>query len=230
MDRLHVRFRRIIQDVSLALGLFLMAIYGVAMLHRSLESRAAISSFEAAQLTPDRFADVHSQNISLSSATQIGESGDNSTFTRGEPLAVLTIERLKIKAPVFAGTGGLALNRGLGWIAGTARPGEHGNSGIAGHRDSFFRALKGIAVGDAVDLQTFLGTFTYRIEEIEIVHPSRIDVLQSRGTSSLTLVTCFPFNFVGDAPQRFVVHGKLEKQVSMNSVRKAARSKSRPPI
>jgi sortase A len=134
------------------------------------------------------------------------------------PLAVLRIERLKIRAPVFEGTDDLVLNRGIGWIAGTAKPGDpgDGNIGMAGHRDGFFRGFKDIALGDVVELSTRGVVGVYAVDSTEIVSPSDVGVLRPRGAPSLTLVTCYPFYFVGDAPQRFIVHATLKRHVELH--------------
>jgi sortase A len=88
-------------------------------------------------------------------------------------------------------------------------PGDAGNVGIAGHRDGFFRGLKDISVGDEIDLIMTKEKTTYVVDQIEIVSPADVHVLEPRSTSSLTLVTCYPFYFVGDAPQRFIVHAAI---------------------
>ncbi len=124
----------------------------------------------------------------------------------GEPMAVLTAPKFNIRVAVLEGTNEFDLNRGVGWIAGTSKPGQHGNVGIAGHRDGFFRFLKDIREGDEISLETLTGAIPYRVEEIEIVTPDRVSVLGARPVDSLTLVTCYPFYFLGDAPQRFIVH------------------------
>ena len=107
---------------------------------------------------------------------------------------------------MFEGTDDLVLNRGLGWIVGTARPGDTGNIGIAGHRDGFFRGLKDIAAGDTMELETQGRRATYVVDEIEIVTPEQVEVLKPRAAPAITLVTCYPFYFIGDAPRRFIVH------------------------
>jgi LPXTG-site transpeptidase (sortase) family protein len=127
---------------------------------------------------------------------------------------VLRNNTLSFRAPFFAGTDDLVLNRGVGWIIGTAKPGESGNIGIAGHRDGFFRGLKDILVGDAVELTTAKEQATYIVDQIEIVSPESVEVLQPRGVPSLTLVTCYPFYFVGSAPQRYIVHATLKRSVA----------------
>jgi len=111
--------------------------------------------------------------------------------------------------PVFDGTDDLTLNRGVGRIIGTAKVGDTGNIGIAGHRDGFFRGLKDISVGDEIDLTMTTQKTIYLVDQIEIVSPSDVQVLGPRSAPSLTLVTCYPFYFVGDAPQRFIVHASM---------------------
>ena len=130
------------------------------------------------------------------------------------PIGVLHIGKLALDVLVFEGTDDLTLNRGAGRIAGTAMPGEAGNIGIAGHRDGFFRGLKDISVGDTIELTTPKQKMTYTVEQIEIVSPSDVHVLLPRATPSLTIVTCYPFYFVGDAPQRYIVHAALAKTES----------------
>ena len=121
------------------------------------------------------------------------------------PLAVLRIPRLRLEVAVLEGTGEFVLNRAVGHIPGTALPGADGNSGIAGHRDGFFRGLKDIAIGDVVEIETLNGKGEYRIERTWIVSPEDVSVLEPTPTRSLTLVTCYPFYFIGSAPQRFIV-------------------------
>jgi sortase A len=135
-------------------------------------------------------------------------------------MAVLSIDKLRIRVPVFDGTDDLVLNRGVGWIMGTARPGEAGNIGIAGHRDGFFRGLKDIIVGDAVELKTLEEQATYIVDQIEIVNPESVEVLQPGGVPSLTLVTCYPFYFIGSAPQRYIVHATLKQSVAAKQVQR----------
>jgi sortase A len=128
----------------------------------------------------------------------------------GAPVALLSIPRIGIdEVPVFEGTDDLTLNRGAGLISGMGRPGRPGNVGIAAHRDGFFRGLKDIKVGDQIELNAGSGEFAYKVEDIEIVDPGDVSVLKSRSKPSLTLVTCYPFYFAGDAPMRYIVHAAL---------------------
>jgi len=121
------------------------------------------------------------------------------------PLGVLGIPKLGLRVPVFEGTDELSLNRGVGRIAGTATIGAAGNVGIAGHRDGFFRGLKDIERGDVIEVQSVDGAARYRVTELLIVDPDDVYVLDPTDRATLTLVTCYPFYFVGDAPQRFIV-------------------------
>jgi sortase A len=125
------------------------------------------------------------------------------------PLAVLRIQKIHLEVPVFDGTDEPVLNRGVGRIIGTVRVGQTGNLGIAGHRDGFFRGLKDVVLGDALELDTTSGTQTYIIDSIKLVTPNDVSVLRNEPTSALTLVTCYPFYFIGSAPQRYIVHASL---------------------
>jgi sortase A len=124
------------------------------------------------------------------------------------PDAVLRIPSLNLVVPVFEGTSEENLNRGAGRIRGTAHIGEPGNIGIAAHRDGFFRVLKDVRVGHLLELDRLDGTDTYRIVSTTIVEPSDVSVLDATSTHAITLVTCYPFYFVGSAPQRFIVRAE----------------------
>ena len=122
-------------------------------------------------------------------------------------LGRLDIPSIDLSVIVLAGCDALALNGGVGHIDGTPRPGAPGNVGIAGHRDSFFRGLERVKEGDVMGLTTPRGIFEYRIDWIKIVDPSDVSVLAGNGTDALTLVTCYPFRYIGHAPKRYIVHG-----------------------
>lgn len=142
------------------------------------------------------------------------------------PLAVLRIPKVHLEAAVLPGTDDRTLDRGLGHIEYTAQPGTGGNSGIAGHRDSFFRALKDIAQDDLIELDTALMTDVYRVERTWIVSPDDVSVLDPTPMSALTLVTCYPFYYVGSAPKRFIVRAVRvsSKPVSWRSLGRSSRS------
>jgi len=121
------------------------------------------------------------------------------------PIAVLRIPKIHLEVPVLPGTDDRTLDRAVGHIEDTAPPGTDGNSGIAGHRDGFFRGLKDIVRGDAIELDTPDGKEAYRVERTWVVDPEDVSVLDPTPTQVLTLVTCYPSYFVGSAPRRFIV-------------------------
>jgi len=120
----------------------------------------------------------------------------------------IEIPRLRLSAIVMEGIGSAALRRGVGHIPGTALPGERGNVGLAGHRDTLFRPLKDLKINDEIRLSTPSGDFRYEVESLRIVGPNDTTVLAASGEQSLTLVTCYPFYYVGPAPQRWIVRAR----------------------
>jgi sortase A len=120
-------------------------------------------------------------------------------------VAVLRIPAINLEVPVRQGTQGSVLLRGAGLVEGSPPPGSNGNIAIAAHRDSFFRGLREVAVGDPILLVTLESTRTYRVTELSVVRPQDVGVLAEIGAPAITLVTCFPFHFVGRAPQRYIV-------------------------
>jgi sortase A len=124
--------------------------------------------------------------------------------------AVLSIPDLGLEVPVYSDSSHLNMDRGAGLIPGTATPVEAGNIGIAGHRDGYFRVLKDAQVGSPLILQTPVGERRYRISEIMIVDPLDVEVLDSGEQEGVTLVTCYPFYFVGSAPKRYIVKAQID--------------------
>jgi sortase A len=120
----------------------------------------------------------------------------------------IEIARLDVSAIVMKGTSSRTLRRAAGHIEGTAMPGQGGNVGIAAHRDTFFRPLRNIRASDVIVLRTLTGDYRYRVVSVKIVAPDKIDVLNPGTSEILTLVTCYPFYFVGPAPNRFVVRAE----------------------
>jgi sortase A len=126
----------------------------------------------------------------------------------GTAFARFEMPRLKLDLVVVEGDNEEDLRRGIGHIPGTALPGAPGNVGIAGHRDTFFRPLRNVRAGDQITLRTAGSTHRYRVESTEVVTPDRSDVLNPTREPQLTLVTCFPFYYVGSAPKRFIIHAR----------------------
>jgi sortase A len=121
----------------------------------------------------------------------------------------LEIPRLNLAVMVREGADESTLSRAVGHIPGTALPGNVGNVGLAGHRDTFFRALRNIRADDTIEMQTTAGTYRYVVKSTRIVTPRDVSVLEASGGETLTLVTCYPFYYVGSAPKRFIVHAAL---------------------
>lgn len=218
---------RILERGLLLLGLLLLAMFALAHLHRFIMFHAEMTRFEAKQLesATERDATIEEVNsanrnngldqarnteYSLWSLQRI-ESYQASLSKPVGSLAVLRIPKLHLEVPVLDGTNEFTLNRGVGRIARTSFPGQDGNIGIAGHRDGFFRSLKGISTGDAIELVTTSGTDVYTVDRIRITNPADVSVLQARTRRSLTLVTCYPFYLVGPAPSRYIVEASLKQ-------------------
>jgi sortase A len=128
--------------------------------------------------------------------------------TDGGTLGEMLIPRLGLTAIVVQGDSPAILQRAVGHLADTALPGESGNVVLAGHRDTFFRPLKRVRAGDAITLRTGDGDFEYLVESTAVVPPGDVQVLQPTGGRTLTLITCFPFSYVGPAPDRFIVRAR----------------------
>jgi sortase A len=130
-------------------------------------------------------------------------------LARGALVGRIELPRLGLRAIVAHGDDPRTLRRAVGHLPGTPLPGQAGNVVLAGHRDTFFRPLKDVRPGDDVRVVTPDGTFTYAVEQAEIVAPGRTDLLAPSDAPTLTLVTCYPFYLVGHAPDRFVVRARL---------------------
>lgn len=126
----------------------------------------------------------------------------------GSPLIRMTVPRLALSVMISEGVQSQTLARAAGHIPGTAFPDEPGNVGIAGHRDTFFRKLSEIRKDDVISLATPGGSYRYSVEWTRVVLPSQVDVLESSNRPALTLVTCYPFTYVGSAPERFIVRAR----------------------
>jgi sortase A len=150
------------------------------------------------------------QEAPASTQVVVGTSGadliaEPATRQAGAAIAELSIPRINLSAAVLQGSDERTLGRGPGHLEHTAMPGEPGNVVIAGHRDSFFLPLRNIRVGDEILLRTPAARFRYQVTAFWIVDPSDVGVLSQTDESTLTLITCYPFTFIGGAPERFVV-------------------------
>jgi sortase A len=203
-----------IERLLLGVGLGLLLVYVAARIDAAVMSRASLWSFAVLRSTPSVHKKTSDQAGTVGIDLSLGAGKRLSAYTKAlagkvTPFAVLSIRRLGLEVPVFEGTDRITLNRGAGLIRGTGRPGEQGNIGISAHRDSFFRGLKDLRLGDQIELAVPAQKFLYTVDNIEVVNASDTSVLQARGRPSLTLVTCFPFYFIGNAPGRYVAQASL---------------------
>jgi sortase A len=129
-------------------------------------------------------------------------------LVEGGVLGEIRVPRLQLKAIVVQGDSHTILRRAVGHIPETALPGTPGNVVLAGHRDTFFRPLRNIRLGDAITLKTADGAFHYLVESTEVVPASAVEVLNPTTGRTLTLITCFPFDYIGPAPNRYVVRAR----------------------
>jgi sortase A len=191
---------------------------GIEAFHASVEAaRSSTAADETGKLSdPVHDPWVPPPDQELWAAQRIEDYENSLRQYSDPPHAILTIDRLGIQVPVYNGTDDFNLNRGVGRIKGTARVGEVGNLGIAGHRDGFFRPLKDIQEGDVMTLLTHSGEETYHVSSITITDPSDVSVLESTSDKTITLVTCYPFYYVGHAPERFIVKATVRHLLATN--------------
>jgi sortase A len=191
--------------VLLASGLTLLAAAGIFHLDALLYQRSLSRRFQAEQ-SPARAPDAASEHQkkagSWPSHLQVRP------ISSGEAVARLEIPRLGISVMVLEGVDAGTLQCAVGHIPGTSLPGPAGNVGLAGHRDTFFRPLKGIRTGDEILLTTTERTYAYRVRVSEVVEPRDTWVLAATEDPTLTLITCYPFSYLGPAPKRFVVQAR----------------------
>lgn len=134
-----------------------------------------------------------------------------------EVLGRLEISRLNLSAMVREGVDAHTLSESVGHVPSTALPGHSGNFALAAHRDTLFRALKDIKPDDLITFQSPHQTYSYRVQDTHIVKPTDVSVLRSDGHETLTLITCYPFYYVGSAPERFIVKARLIPETELTS-------------
>ena len=212
-------------------GLGLLAAFALIRFEGERQREAGIAAFHAARseaaeqrqvLLDDAAsgnpltATVAAPDLSLWDAQRVREYEASLAVEAAPPLAVLSIGRLGIDVPVYDGASDFNLNRGVARIEGTAAVDAEGNLGIAGHRDGFFRGLKDIAIGDRIDLLTGQGASAYSVASIDIVDPGDVWVLEPTEEATVTLVTCYPFYYVGQAPKRYIVKATAEHSLAVH--------------
>lgn len=155
------------------------------------------------------FADSHRyQALEMKKFEQAGRLGEPHLLVEGEVLGEIQVPRLGLSVIVVQGDLPASLRHAVGHITESALPGERGNVALAGHRDTLLRPLRNIQVGDEIRFRTVKHDFDYVVESIEVVAPSDTRVLEATSGHDLTLITCFPFYYVGPAPKRFIVSAR----------------------
>jgi sortase A len=189
----------VLQYVLLVLGILALSYFSTALIEARTYQKSALQ-----QLTAERSA---ARGPAKTASPASGRSAENAGTGSGGslPFGQLEIPRIHLSAMVAEGSSPGVLRRALGHIPGTALPGQAGNMAIAGHRDTFFRHLGRLQPGDVIELNTAHGRYQYAVKFTEIVGPEDTQVLRPGSGKSLTLVTCYPFYYVGPAPRRFIV-------------------------
>ncbi len=178
--------------LAIVIGLALLLWIGVEVLERRATQQAGRSELEG-RLPPSE---------------ELLDSAPTPRPALGSVVGRIVISEAEVDAVALEGIDAKTLKRAVGHFPGTALPGERGNASFAAHRDSFFRGLRRVVVGQEVEIETPYAIHSYRIEETRVVEPTQVDVIDPRGGRQLTLITCYPFDYVGAAPQRFVVHAR----------------------
>ena len=211
MDVTRQRFFVVAERTAWAIGVIGLLWWGTHHVAVRIATRQDIARFTEQRKIP---LPIAKPDQSLWSVARIAAWRETLADPIPPPLAILRIAKIGLEVPVLSGTTERTLDRAVGHIEDTAEPGTDGNAGIAGHRDGFFRGLKDIAPGDAIELDTREATEVYRVERTFVVNPEDVSVLDPTSVSALTLVTCYPFYFHGSAPQRFIVRAvRVESRV-----------------
>jgi sortase A len=219
MPRVSSGFERLLR----LFGFLMLFLFAAVHIYIAVYSHAAIRAFWRSQSTSTRvFADSSHRKIAIPdfrfwSQKRI-EVYQASLIARvAGLLGVLRTSAINLEVPALEGTDDLTLSRAVGHVEGTAAPGETSNVGIAGHRAGFFRGLKDIHLGNMLDPQMGKGNFCDVVDETVIVSPEDVSVLVPRPKGTLTLVTCYPFHFVGSAPLRYVAHATITDSTDLTN-------------
>lgn len=218
MDATRLRLLRLAERAGLTLGLVGLLWWGTLQAGAAMSTRQELERFAALQLASEASA----PELSAWSSDRGGPWRTAPLGPVPVPLAVLRIAKIQLEVPVLPGTDDRTLDRAVGHIEGTALPGTDGNVGLAGHRDSFFRGLKEINPGDAIEIDTRLGNYSFRVERMWVVDPTEVSILAPTSGPALTLVTCYPFDFIGSAPRRFIVRAVPADRVASEVIAESA--------
>ena len=191
-------WRGLLRKICFGAGALLLAVWLVPTMYGLLYSHLELARFQADHAETIAWAPgrVAAYRKALRSALPT-------------PTAVLRIPSAAMEVPVLEGTTDLVLNRGAGHIPGTAEPGGNGNMVLAGHRDGFFRHLKNVSVGDRIEVARPGAMDVYQVDSMRVVDKHDVSALHGSDHAMLTLVTCYPFFYLGAAPQRYIVQASL---------------------
>ena len=171
---------------------------------------ATLATTDAESDPAAQFANTGEPDTSLWAPGRIADYQASLTADLPPILGVLEVPAVNLKVPVYQTSSELVMDRAAGVIDGMAYPHEGGNIGISGHRDGYFRVLKDVQVGDAIVLQTLEGEKRFKIDATTVVEKTDTRLLKDTRDQTVTLVTCYPFYFVGHAPKRFIVTASLD--------------------
>jgi len=191
----------------LAVGLLALSYVGYALVDARVYQAYETWRFEQAlkSVKPAIGSVQQPQQPPLPAPAEVDRARVEGAAPKGSSLGQIEISSIGLTAMIEEGDDRRTLRRAVGHISGTALPGQQGNIVLAGHRDTFFRPLRNIHKGDEIILKTLNGSYRYRVDFIEVVGPHVTEVLDDSAAPILTLVTCYPFYFVGPAPKRFIV-------------------------
>lgn len=189
------------------IGLLSLGYVGFSVLDARRYQTDQYSRFEVALKRLRPSAGTEDRVLSSQIPNTAAEIGivDPATVLAGDPLGRIEIDAIGLATMIQEGVDDTTLRRSVGHIPGTPLPGQRGNVALAGHRDTFFKGLREIRKQDEIVLTTLGGSFRYRVDSLKVVRPEETGVLADDGRDVLTLVTCYPFRFVGSAPERFIV-------------------------
>jgi sortase A len=203
---------RIGEVLSYLAGVFFVGFFVVQLAQGEIERRDGVAQFPTDPTPADisKISEVGAPDTTLWAPGRVSDYESSLKADLPPVLGVLKIPSVGLEVPIYPSDSDLLMDRGSGVIDGMSYPHEPGNIGIAGHRDGYFRSLKDVQAGDKIFLQTLEGPKQFVINNTQIVEIDDLTLLQDTQEQSVTLVTCYPFYFVGHAPQRFIVTASLD--------------------
>ena len=221
--RLTLAPRRIVRSVLLLTAIGCLSYYGWSLLDSKIQQMRESQVFDEARDEVRAKSDKSDKSPAARRSRRVADSEPRASASGSSslPIGRISVPRLHLKAMIEEGDDDATLSHAVGHIPGSAMPGSAGNVAMAGHRDSFFRGFADIQRNDEIDVETLHGSFRYRVDELSVVDPANTSVLSPTSTNTLTLITCYPFHYIGPAPRRFIVRAR---QISAGPSRNARKS------